>query len=304
MKLKVMFPEFKLLSLEDKYIIEEYLNNFPPYSDFCFSSLWSYNTEKEIAYSWLNGNLVIKFSDYTTSKQFYSFIGDSDIKDTFDTLTTFAKQTGIAATFSLIPEINFQRTSIDKLSLDYFIYEDPDNFDYILSVEEISSLRGHALHQKRKLVNTFTKQYSSNSRLEDITDISVQKSILNFLNKWMLQKNLDEVNNNEVTAINRLLNSAGHFELYLLCTYISNQLVGFSIYEKIKKYALCSFQKADYNYRGVTENLNYLIANHLKEINCEYMNIEQDLGIPGLKRSKLDYNPSFLKKYIVFQRFS
>ncbi|OGY35168.1 MAG: hypothetical protein A3E36_00640 [Candidatus Andersenbacteria bacterium RIFCSPHIGHO2_12_FULL_45_11b] len=74
------FPEFKPLEMTDREEIIGYTSKFLPYSDFNFTSMWSWDIDGKIMVSELNGNLVVNFSDYVTSEPFYSLIGDNDIE--------------------------------------------------------------------------------------------------------------------------------------------------------------------------------------------------------------------------------
>ena len=58
------FPDFKPLELFDKKYIETFTVQFPPYSDFNFTSIWAWNTNDKFQISNLNGNLVVLFYDY------------------------------------------------------------------------------------------------------------------------------------------------------------------------------------------------------------------------------------------------
>lgn len=60
------FPQFKKLELADKKDIEKFTSKFPPYSDFNFVSMWSWDIRGEMRVSQLNGNLVVRFTDYLT----------------------------------------------------------------------------------------------------------------------------------------------------------------------------------------------------------------------------------------------
>src|SRR5688572_17995075 len=98
------FPRFKKLSLEDKDEIEAVIKGFPPYSDYNFVSLLSWNTNERIEVAKLYENLVIKFEDYVTNEIFYSFLGVRYVDKTLNTLLARAKNEGVSPTLRLIPE--------------------------------------------------------------------------------------------------------------------------------------------------------------------------------------------------------
>ena len=76
------FPNFKKLEISDKKEVEEYTSNFPPYSDFNFTSLWAWDTNEKRMISKLNGNLVVQFTDYITCEPFFSFLDYSSHSNT------------------------------------------------------------------------------------------------------------------------------------------------------------------------------------------------------------------------------
>ena len=57
-------------------------------------------------------------------------------------------------------------------------------------------------------------------------------------------------------------------------------------------------EKADTNYEGAYAMINYEYANRIAP-NYLYVNREEDLGLPGLRKAKLSYQPYLLlEKYI------
>src|SRR5436190_24390929 len=90
--LKPIFPEFKSLKIEDQQQIESYTQKYLPYSDFNFVSLWCYDTNKDVIFSWINNNLIIRFQDYLTKSPFYSFLGDTLVSESIDQLFTYSKK--------------------------------------------------------------------------------------------------------------------------------------------------------------------------------------------------------------------
>lgn len=295
-----LFPGFRELTLEDKEHLDKLLESLPPYSDFLFSSLWCWNTSPSIQISSLNNNLVLQMPDYTTNKAFITFLGSNKLEETMDTLLNYSQTQNMESVLRLLPEHNFKGYDLTKLEPKYHIQEDRDNFDYILSIEKLSSMNG--LFKKRNKVNLFQKTYKYKITFEDLKEELVQRKILE-LTKYWFQNNPDAANANEMQAIQKILSHAKELNPMAICVYVENQLVGFSIFEIFNKnYAVHAYQKAKREYKGIYEFLYHQMANYLKEQNCTYLNIEADLGLEGLRRAKLGYNPQFLKKYTISHR--
>lgn len=295
-----LFPLFKKLELEDKIYINKEIEKFPPYSDFNFISLWSYNINNNIEASTLHNNLVVKFSDYVSSELFYSFIGLNKLLETTSKLLRHAESERILPQLKLIPEIIVNNNSIlfDK----FHIEEDRDNFDYIFHVNDIRTLNGPAYKNKRNKVKRFLKSYNNNVKIIDLHKKIIQKNILDTFLCWEKQKGIlkkDTVH--EFTAINRLLKNSNKFDLIPLGVYENNKMIGFTITEKIHHdHGIFHFAKADPQYKGIFEFMYMSTAQELYKKGCIYINREQDLGLLSLRESKLSWNPiKHLKKYII-----
>lgn len=301
-----LFPKFKPLELEDKKEIDSYLLSLPPYSDFIFSSLWSWDIKSQVELSNLNGNLVVKFPDYTTDKTFFTFIGTQAVEDTIETLLDHSKSLGLEETLQLLPEHNFANIPLKSLESKFSVEEARDHFDYILSADKLSKMEGHDLYNKRKQLKHFLKNHKGIVVLEDITNPEIQKKILDFVRLW--EKNHihpELINKNEWYAIERILKLAKYIEMYVMFLYVEEQMVGFSIFEILGNgYALHAYQKAHNKYSGVYEFLNHEVSKHLKELKISHINAEQDLGVQGLRQAKTAYNPTFLKKYTISRKSS
>ncbi len=79
------FPDFKHVEVDDREAVEAHTHRYEPYSDFNFTSLWAWDTSGERMISELNGNLVVRFTDYSTHEPFLSFLGDSQTEHTAKT---------------------------------------------------------------------------------------------------------------------------------------------------------------------------------------------------------------------------
>lgn len=298
-----LFPSFKDLEIGDKEEFESITKKFEPYSDYNFISLWAYNTEKDTKISFLNNNLVLRFRDYVTNDPFYTFLGNNDPQNTIETLLITSKKEGLKEELKLIPEANVK----DLINNDKFnIQEDRDNFDYILSVEEISSLTGDKYHTHKNFVNRFHNSYT-NYHLHNLNllDPAIHDQMFGVFYNWELSRNKQRSETeHELQAIQRTLRDANEFNLITLGVYDREALVGFIIASlEQMDYAVSHFAKADVNYGGVFYFLYHHLAKQLHDLGYKYLNNEQDMGIPGLRKSKEQWNPThFLKKYIITEK--
>lgn len=294
------FPEFASLSLSHKKPIEDITNQFPPYSDFNFVSLWCWNLTQKTEVSRLHENIVIRMEDYVTTEIIYMFIGKNEVEKTVENLFDYLKENNQAQELFLIPEDSI-KASYESLDSKYHIYEDRDSFDYVLSVNALSLMEGKKLHQKRKMLNHFKKLFTPHVEIFSIADSRAKKIVMDFFEIWKKNKGEYDSKNEELALHNLFSGLDSEQNIFIIVASQDEKTIGFSVLETLENgYAVGDFLKGDTQYKGVYEFLYQTIANFLKEKRIVYYNIEQDLGIEGLRRSKLDYNPEFfLKKYTI-----
>lgn len=121
-----------------------------------------------------------------------------------------------------------------------------------------------------------------------------------FLDKWCKEHNCidDKGLQYEKKAINEVLDNYDILDCFGIILKIENQVVGFTIGETLnEKTLVIHFEKGSLKYKSV---YNMLSHQFLKSIDnsYEYINREQDLGIEGLRKSKLSYHPiKLIDKY-------
>ena len=291
------FPNFSPLQLGDRAAVQALTRPYAPYSDFNFMSLYSWDTRESVRVSVLNGNLVVRFSDYTSGEPFYSFIGDKHVDDTTTRLLELAKSEGLAPELRLVPEVAAWRASPGAFEA----YGDDDNSDYILSVERLKAYQGNKLGPKRNFVNRFNKEYEAQVAVVDLADVAIQTRFLDLFHRWWIQKGERAENaENELSALHRAMFAARSMpDLFTVASFVEGDLVGFSINEILGNgYAMIHFEKADASYVGVYAHLMQQMACMMSEVGCRYINYEQDLGVFGLRKGKRSYVPTnYLRKY-------
>ena len=126
--------------------------------------------------------------------------------------------------------------------------------------------------------------------------------------RWNARRNAPQNQaEREFKAFERCLKSQAHFPLIGAGIFADEELVALSTLEIVdNKYAFTHFEKADMaNFPGIGSFLNQQVANLLASRGIQYINIEPDLGIAGLRMSKRSYFPcGYLRKFSVSYRES
>jgi uncharacterized protein len=297
------FPHFTPLAIHHQQIIEEITRHFPSYSDFNFISLFTWDTDASIAVAMFNQNLIVRFSDYDDGSIFLSLIGTHELGKTIPSLFDYCKQEALPMELRLVPQ-SVADALPHALHEHYTVTESRDNHDYILSVKKLSAL-GAEYQRKRKAVNRFTNRYgeAAGDSLIDLGDPQSIAQIQEVMEQWRLSRHRDnEQDNKEFIAIHRTLRHAKELGVRAYGLYLDNRLVAFTLFEVApqKDVAIFHYTKADATIEGVFEYLKYCLAKHLGRLGIEYINIEQDLGVEGLRTAKESYKPVyFLKKFTI-----
>lgn len=286
------FPEFKPIELSDKEDVEKFTKPYPPYSDFNFVSMWSWDVKGEMALSQLNDNLVVKFTDYLTGDPFYTFIGTSSLEETVERLFQKTEEENLDEKLRLIPQITTD--SFLKKNSRYIISEDMDNFDYVYDIEALIDFPGSALKTQRNMVTHFLKKYP-NYKVKKISlaEEEGQNAILKLYKVW--QENNGHFVPHELQALQKCLAGAHVLNIFGLGIFIDDQLIGFSINEvDTHEYINCFFAKGNIKYYGIYAVLMNETVKFLKNEKLgKYINYEQDLGLFNLRKAKKAFNPCF-----------
>lgn len=294
-----LFPQTKKLELSDQEEIKGFIRAYPPYSDYNFVSMWSYDTNHLLELSRLNGNLVLKFQDYMDFSLFYTFLGNHKSLETIEILLDRAKKDNLDPVLKMVPHSSVNHLLIDPR---FQFEEDIDNFDYIISARDFSQMEGSEYHKKRNMVSRFLREYGENHRivLLDIAEKTVQVEIVRLFHHWVKIFGKDEKESeHELQAIYKLFEGIADFQLLTFGVEIKGKLVAFLISELIHdRYVVRHFEKPDVRYHGITEFLQRESASFFYQKGYEFINYEQDLGLMGLRNAKSLCHPShFLKKY-------
>lgn len=293
-----LFPDFHKLKLEDQFCVKNITRRYPPYCEYSILALLTWY---KIEIALLDDNLVLKMRDfYNDHSAAYSVLGTNNIDLTIGKVLTRIDKDGEDPELILVPEpVIYALKNPTR-----FIYkEDIDNFDYVVSTEEMATLKGGRNQTKRELFKLFSKKYPS-VKLEaiDLKNEIIQKKIKYLYNIWY--KNSGRPNNtldHEYKAVRELFTISDKLDILTHGLFHNKKLIAFSVVGLVNKpYAINYYIKTDLRYRGISVSFNKLIGIELLNLGFKYLNLEADLGIPGLKKSKQLRHPvEFLKKYSI-----
>ncbi len=296
------FPTFKQISITDRAEVEAHTSQHLPYSDFNFTSLWSWDTKKRRLISQLNGNLVVQFTDYETHEPFLSFIGHNEPSHTASTLIEYAIASGISPILRLVPEESVRDITGSTLIAE----EDRDNFDYVCSISELATLKGIKFKARRHMAARFRREYpTARFEIVDPTNETIGRYVSAVLHQWQTDRKFKDHEKyeleNEHVAIERIFASAASLKLVVSVVFVDDIMRAFSIDEVVpQQYCMGHFWKADTRCRGIYDFFAQELALYLEADQVAFWNWEQDLGVKGLKKAKMSYRPAhFLKKYRV-----
>lgn len=291
------YPIFTKLDINLKDKITSITSQFAPYSDFNFTSLYCWNVDDSTEVSLLYGNLVIRMPDYLTRRLTYSILGNNRIDESLKILIDAAGQ------INMVPEIVFE--SISNKS-DFVIVEDRDNFDYIYELHHLAHLPGNKFKKKRNKANVFTRDHASYElevrTTRELTAHQI-KRLTEIDHEWARLTARDEGDIlSERKALSLLLQNSSEFDPIVTEIIVDGEIKAFSINEVLHdKFAICHFEKAlSTHHVHLNTFLSSVVAKELQKMGCTYVNWEQDLGLEGLRQSKMSYHPiNMLKKYTI-----
>jgi uncharacterized protein len=290
-----MFPNFRPLRISDRPIVGAITHPYPPYSDFNFASLFCWNFDSRVQWSLLENMFVIRFAEYRTGSLALSLIGNGDSDAAVNALMQFAESEGLPRRLDLVPEI--VAAGLDSRRWD--IKEEIDHHDYILDTDLVA----RSWRKLRQRSNNFWRR---NPTCETTTgylagDRRTRNASLDLFDHWITNRQNAQYRE-ERSAFERALYFAAELDLIATGIWSRDRLVALAILENLNHgWAMAHFSKADlaFDSDGYAA-LNREVCRTLMLVGVDYLNIEQDLGLPGLRTSKVRLHPvNFLKKFSI-----
>ena len=288
---------FKPIQIEDMETITRF--TYPSNHlncDFAFANMYSWRFLYDSEYAIQDQFLFIRF--YIERKErkrlAYMFpVGKGDPRQAIHTIEKDAEaHNHPLLILGVTPE---EKKTLISLFPNHFNYTPERNYyDYIYLRDDLITLSGKKFQPKRNHINKFKKQY-------DYTYLPVNHDIIpecKKLEQVWYEANKDEANSENLCHERCSMHFAmEHFDALNLLggvVVVNDKIIAFTYGSPINQETFgVHVEKADIRYEGVFSVICQEFAKHIPE-KYIYINREEDLGIPGLRQSKLSYHPYLL----------
>ena len=294
-----VFPEFKAVDLSVQDIFNDFVSRYPlEASEYNFTNIFAFRKAYNFKISLLHDNMII-LKD-TEPVSVFCPVGNSHIPVTLKEIFSYLKTRTKDPYLERVPE-SFVKTYL-KSQKNLVIEEERDHFDYVYLEKELAQLRGNKFHDKKNKINKFKSIY--NYQYQTLTPGLIEECIA-FEDDWCEKRECGKYPGleKEQCAILEMLNNFSALNIKGGIIRLDNRIVALTIGEKFSKDTMViHIEKANADIPGLYQVINQEFLKH-EAGSCTYVNREQDLGIEGLRNSKMSYNPiRFIKKYKIRKR--
>ncbi len=282
----------KEITLGKKEIFETYIGKTEN-STLNFTTLFIWAAEGKIKYDIVEDCLVLFFIGKNGVACTYPK-GHGDKKKVAQLLFSFMQACGGKPRFILMSEPEAKECEA-LFSGKLTVRTDPNNADYVYASESLISLSGKKLHQKRNHLNAFMQNYDF--QYERLTSAN-REECKDLFYQWLHVVKGNSAGFSEAATL-RLLNHMDDLGVTFGGIRIDGKLAAFSAGEAITEdMALIHMEYADTEIRGIFNAMNQQFVLHEWK-DYTYINREEDMGLPGLRRAKEAYRPvRMVEKYI------
>lgn len=187
---------------------------------------------------------------------------------------------------------HFPSSSYNKIS-------SRENSDYLYSKHKLATLEGRHLSSRRNLLHQLEENYFMTSKHLDENNIDVALSLLEH---WQEESGLTK-EKTDYFSCKKGLENFHRLGLGGRIAYADDFPIGFTLYDHFcSQTAFLISAKSLKQYKGATPYLYKDFAINLPD-SVQWINLEQDLGIPSLQHAKMAYVPDLIAdKWLIHRK--
>ncbi|MEE1187157.1 MAG: phosphatidylglycerol lysyltransferase domain-containing protein [Acutalibacteraceae bacterium] len=279
--------EFKKATKDDYSTVCSYLKNSKvPICDFTPGAFIMWHKFYDVEFSLCDDFLYLR--DGGSIPSYFIPVGEGDFEKAVKKLTPFAKG----------GKLNFNCVTVDKLILlrqifgrKYTKYKfNRDAADYIYTADSMVTFAGKKLSAMRNHVNRFKKDYPD-YRFIKMSESNFDR-VRDYLRDFALTKGeQDSEAKAEYDGIYNLIDNIDYTDWCGGFIELDGKIIAISIGEYIGDTLVIHVEKADVSYSGCYQIMVNEFAKAFVREGIKYINREDDIGLEGLRKSKLAYRP-------------
>lgn len=296
--------EFRDIELRDKEIIDKFLINNPyRASESCFSNLYGWAHKYKTKYAIWRDYLLIKFTSNRGSCSYLTPFGKGDLTTAINALV---EDCGCTKKFEISGVTQAMREEIEQAMPRRFEYvRERSLFDYIYKSEKLINLSGKKLQSKRNHINRFTAQNSNYKYISITKNPWETERCKEMLQQWydINRESSDESLDLDFKTTKLYLDNFEALNLRGGAIEVDGSIIAFSLGTQLNEDTfIVHVEKAYSSIRGAYPIINQqFIFNEASEF--AYINREEDMGYPSLRKAKLSYRPDILlEKFILKEK--
>lgn len=265
--------------------------------EYCFVNLYLWGRQKA---AFLYDHLAF-FSQFNRKSVYMFPVGTGDKKAVLDAIMADAGERGIPCRLTGLTAADC--TLLEQLYPGKFRYHfDRDAFDYIYDIHDLADLKGRKFQRKRNHLNRF-REANPDHTVEPITAENLTQ-VQQLVAQWYALRQAQDPHADyhmEQAAISKALQCSEVLGLEGLLLRVKGKPTAMSMGSWLNADTFdIHFEKALDIADGAYAAINNGFAKYLREKypQLRWLNREDDMGLEGLRKAKLSYNPArMVEKY-------
>lgn len=289
--------EFQKLELEHIPLIRPYfLRQERRMCDCTIGSTLMWRDYFDNCFAIVDDTLMFR-SRYLDGQYAFTVPIGANVDGALDMLEAYCGEQGIGLEFCTVApaDLDMLKQRWPGLTVE----DNRDWYDYLYESRDIVEFAGKKYANQRNHIRRFERD-CPDWNFERMTEKSMDE-VREFYCRFLQER--DKESETAQAEVGKVFEVLDHYDEYGFLGGIlraEGKIVGISMGEIVRDVLFVHIEKADTSYSGVYQKLVNCFAREFVTDEVRFINREEDVGDPGLRKSKLSYRPvKLLEKYTV-----